>query len=82
MALDDFPPWSVWIRDYGRGTLEDHWVLFVVERHAKFGTELMAECRVLATAVPLNTPGGTLGPGKTFFVSSTSAFASLVKRLS
>lgn len=78
MTLDDFPLWSVWIRDY----VEDHWVLFVVERHAKFGSEMAAECRVLATAVPLKTPGGTRDPGKTFFVSPTSAFASLVKRLS
>jgi hypothetical protein len=77
--LDGLPLWSVWLRDYGSERLasEDHWVLFVVEEND--GAE--ATCRVIATAVPLSTPSGTLAPGATFKLRPPSQFITLVKRL-
>ncbi len=83
LTLDDFPEWSVWMRDYADkpAASEDHWVLFVIERHEREHGEPEMECRVIATAVPLSTPSGTLAPGKTFFVKPSSAFAALVKRV-
>ncbi len=77
LTLDDFPPWSIWLRDYSCIGGADHWVMFVVEYHDLPDVA----CRVLATAVPDGAPVGTFKPGRFFFVEPCSAFASLVKRL-
>ncbi len=92
MTLDDFPLWSVWIRDYADppAASREHWVLFVVEGHGpdpedpdEDAAQDVVRCRVIATAVPLDTPRGTLAPGAPFdFSLSLGTFASLVRRVS
>ena len=97
MTLDDFPLWSVWIRDYADppAASREHWVLFVVEGHGPIerdeddrhldlqSNDDVVRCRVIATAIPLDTPSGTLAPGAPFdFSLSLGTFASLVRRVS
>lgn len=75
MTVSDFPLWSFWMREYD----DNHWVLFVVEGLATPMGPL--DCRIIATAVPLPSSMGTFEPGKHFTLSSSSQFASLVRRL-
>jgi hypothetical protein len=81
VTLDDFPLWSVWMRDYSYDGPE-HWVLFVVEAHgrATHVHDLEVTARVIASQAP---PGcGTSEPGSVFrFTPARGSFPTLVKRL-